>query len=218
MKRLLYGLTLGLTLGLVFTAQAAPVVYLEGVEYVRLDQIQPVETGDRIEVREVFWYGCPHCYVLEPALAKWLKTLPANARFVRMPGAPWHPTFEPHARAYYAFEAMGLVDKLHKPLFDAIHAKGQPLGDETSIGLFVAGPGVKEADFRKAYNSFGVGVKVRNAKQYAERAGIRSVPMLVVDGRYITSATHAGTHEDALKVVDYLIRKVAAERKKAAAK
>ncbi len=214
MKRLLYGLALGLA----FTAQAAPVAYLEGVEYLRLDQIQPVETGDKIEVREVFWYGCPHCYVLEPVLGKWLKTLPANARFVRMPGAQWHPTFEPHARAYYAFEALGLVDKLHQPLFDAIHARGQPLGDEASIATFVAGQGVKEADFRKAYNSFGVGVKVRNAKQYTERAGLRSVPMLVVDGRYITSATHAGTHEDALKVVDHLIKKIAAERRKPAAK
>jgi thiol:disulfide interchange protein DsbA len=207
-----------LALALTCAAGAAPAAnYIEGVEYQRLAQPQPVETGDKIEVREVFWYGCPHCYALEPALEKWLKKLPAHARFVRMPGAQWHPTFEPHARAYYAFEALGVVGKLHPALFEAIHAKGRALGDEASIGFFVTEHGVKDADFRKAYGSFGVGVKVRNAKQYAERAAIRSVPTLVVDGRYITSATFAGTHEDALKVVEFLIQKAAAERKKPAA-
>ncbi len=207
MKRAIFSLLLAL-------AFAAPVraAYLEGVEYGLLPAPQAVETGSRVEVREVFWYGCPHCYSFQPAIEKWLKTLPANARFVRMPGAQWAPSFEPHARTFYALEALGLTDKIHRPLFDAIHARNRALGDEASIGFFMAEQGVKDADFRKAYASFGVGVKVRNARQYLERAAIRSVPTLVVDGRYVTSATMAGSHEEALKVVDFLIKKAAAER------
>lgn len=207
MKRAIFGMVLALAL-----AAPARAEYLEGVEYALLAAPQAVETGNRIEVREVFWYGCPHCYALEPVLAKWLKTLPANARFLRMPGGQWAPSFEPHARTYYALEALGLLEKLHMPLFDAIHGRRRALNDEASIGFFVVEQGVKDADFRKAYSSFGVGVKVRTARQYLERSGIRSVPTIVVDGRYTTSASMAGSHEEALKVVDFLIKKAAAER------
>lgn len=207
MKRVIFGLVVALAL-------AAPVraEYLEGVEYSLLAAPQAVETGDRIEVREVFWYGCPHCYSLEPVLAKWLKTLPANARFTRMPGGQWAPSFEAHARTYYALEALGLLEKLHMPFFDAIHARRRALNDEASIGFFMVEQGVKDADFRKAYSSFGVGVKVRTARQYLERSAIRSVPTLVVDGRYVTSSSQAGGQQEALKVVDFLIKKAAAER------
>lgn len=189
---------------------------LEGVEYTQLERRLPVETGDKIEVREIFWYGCPHCYSLEPHLLRWLKTLPANAKFLRMPGATWASTWETHARTYYAFEAMNLVDKLHPALFTAIHGQNRPLIDENSIGFFVSEKGVDDKAFRSAYNSFGVTAKVKSAKKYSEQGGIKSVPMMVVDGRYLTSTTMTGTSEEMLKVVDFLIKKSAAQRKPAA--
>ncbi|MBI5612439.1 MAG: thiol:disulfide interchange protein DsbA/DsbL [Gammaproteobacteria bacterium] len=190
--------------------QAEP---LEGVEYLQLGRRLPVETGDKIEVREIFWYGCPHCYNLETPLARWLKTLPKNAKFIRTPGATWASTWEPHARSYYAFEAMGLVDKLHLAMFAAIHAQNRPLIDENSIAFFVAEKGVDEKAFRNYYNSFAVGAKVKAAKNFSEQGGIKSVPTLVVDGLYVTTGTMSGTHDDMMKVVDFLIKKAAAQRK-----
>lgn len=186
---------------------------LEGVEYTQLARRMPVETGDKIEVREIFWYGCPHCYTLETTLTPWLKTLPKNAKFIRTPGATWASTWETHARSYYAFEAMNLVDKLHPALFAAIHAQNRPLIDENSIGFFVAEKGVDEKAFRKVYNSFAVGAKVKSAKNFSEQSGIKSVPTLVVDGLYVTNSTMSGTHQDMMKVVDFLIKKTAAQRK-----
>ena len=189
---------------------------LEGVEYLELGRRLPVETGDKVEVREIFWYGCPHCYTLETTLTPWLKTLPKNAKFIRTPGAFWASTGEAHARAYYAFEAMNLVDKLHPALFAAIHAQNRPLIDENSIGFFVGGKGVDEKAFRNAYNSFAVTAKVKSAKKFSEQGGIKSVPTLIVDGRYLTTSTMTGTHEDMMKTVDFLIKKAAAQRKQPA--
>jgi thiol:disulfide interchange protein DsbA len=186
---------------------------LEGVEYQQLGRRMPVETGDKIEVREIFWYGCPHCFTLESTLTPWLKTLPKNAKFIRTPGATWASTWETHARSYYAFEAMNLVDKLHPVLFAAIHAQNRPLIDENSIGFFVAEKGVDEKAFRKVYNSFAVTAKVKAAKNFSEQSGIKSVPTLVVDGLYVTNSTMSGTHQDMMKVVDFLIKKAAAQRK-----
>lgn len=186
---------------------------LEGVEYTQLARRMPVETGDKIEVREIFWYGCPHCYTLETTLTPWLKTLPKNVKFIRTPGATWASTWETHARSYYAFEAMNLVDKLHPALFAAIHAQNRPLIDENSIGFFVAEKGADEKAFRKVYNSFAVGAKVKSAKNFSEQSGIKSVPTLVVDGQYVTNSTMSGTHADMMKVVDFLIKKAAAQRK-----
>jgi len=189
---------------------------LEGVEYTELARRLPVETGDKVEVREIFWYGCPHCYTLEPHLLRWIKTVPANAKFIRTPGATWASTWETHARSYYAFEAMKLVDKLHPALFAAIHDQNRPLIDENSISFFVGEKGVDEKAFRNAYHSFGVSAKVKGAKNFSEQGGIKSVPTMIVDGRYLTTSTMTGTHEEMLKVVDFLIKKAAAQRKPAA--
>ncbi len=189
---------------------------LEGIEYVQLERRLPVDTGDKVEVREIFWYGCPHCYTLEAPLLRWLKTVPANAKFIRTPGATWASTWETHARTYYAFEAMKLVDKLHPALFTAIHAQNRPLIDENSIGFFVSEKGVDDKAFRNAYNSFAVTAKVKGAKKYSEQGGIKTVPTLIVDGRYLTTTSMTGTHEELFKVMDFLIKKSASQRKQAA--
>jgi thiol:disulfide interchange protein DsbA len=213
MKKLAYALLLYFSL----MPGAGHAAYTEGVEYVRLPQNQPVETGSRVEVREIFWYGCPHCYNLEPAINKWLKTKPANAQFVRMPGT-LRPSWEPHARAFYAFEALGVTDKLHSAFFDAIHAQNQMLDTESSIAEFVAKHGVDKASFLKAYNSFSINAHVKNAMQMEQRYGIDGVPTLIVDGKFKTSISLAGGHDALMQLVDYLIKKSAAERTQSNAK
>jgi len=213
MKKLTYALLLYFSL----MPGAGRADYTEGVEYVRLPQSQPVETGNKIEVREIFWYGCPHCYTLEPAINKWLKTKPADAQFVRMP-AILGPSWEPHARAFYAFEALGVTDKLHSAFFNALHAQGQALNNESSIAEFVAKHGVDKEKFLKAYNSFSVNAFVKNAVQMALRYGIESVPTLIVDGKFKTGSATVRGNDPLMQLVDYLVKKSAAERKKPNAK
>ncbi len=184
---------------------------LEGVEYQRLTNPQPVETGQKIEVREFFWYGCPHCYVLEPHLEKWHKTMPKNAAFVRTPGV-LNPHWVPHARTYYAFEALGLTDKLHRKLFDALHLQKQHLDDPQLIADFVRDNGGDRKAFLDAYNSFGVQTNVSRAQRLAQAIQLQSVPVLMVDGRYVTNATIAGGYDKVPAVLNHLVKLAAAER------
>ena len=183
--------------------------FLEGVEYTRVNP-QPVETGNKIEVREFFWYGCPHCFSLEPILEKWLKTLPKNAQFVRTP-AVFSERWAVHARAYYAFEALGITAKMHPALFYAINVEKRPMNDADSIAALVADKGGNRQAFLDAYNSFGMQASLNHATQLAHAYNIDSVPTLIVDGRYMTNANIAGGYDKVSKVLDFLIKKAAAE-------
>jgi thiol:disulfide interchange protein DsbA len=177
----------------------------------------PVETGNKIEVREFFWYGCPHCYMLEPALTRWLKKLPANAQFVRTPGTA-SPRWELHAQAYYTFEALGVTAKLHEAFFKAVQEQHDTLNDEKSITDFAVSHGVDRKRFSEAFNSFGVRLKFEKAKQINKDLNIDSVPTLVVDGKYLTGPAMTGGEDEFFKVLDQLISKAAKERKKRPAK
>jgi len=184
--------------------------FLEGVEYTRVSP-QPVETGAKVEVREFFWYGCPHCFALEPSLGKWLKTMPKNAQFVRTP-AVFNETWAAHARAYYAFEALGITEKMHGALFYALHAEKRPLNTADSLAAFVAEKGGDRKAFLDAYNSFGMQANLNRALQAARAFNIESVPTLIVDGKFMTSANIAGGYDKVPQVLDFLIKKAAAER------
>lgn len=186
--------------------------YEEGVHYTELAFAQEVETGNRVEVREFFWYGCPHCDSLEPIIDKWLKQKPKQAEFVRTPGTA--PRWLPHAQMFYAAEALGALPKLHPAFFKAMHQQNRPLADEASILKFVAEQGVDAAKFKEAMGSFGVRLKVEKAKQANEAYGINSVPTIVVDGKYITSPKMARGEAEVMKVVDFLVQRAAKERKK----
>jgi thiol:disulfide interchange protein DsbA len=205
--RKLIGLSLFALLLLPLAGQAQ---FLEGVEYTRV-RPQPVETGSKIEVREFFWYGCPHCFSLEPSVEKWLKTMPKNAQFVRTP-AVFNERWAVHARAYYAFEALGITAKMHHPLFRALHVDKRPLFDADSIAAFVAEKGGDRQVFLDAYNSFGMQASVNRATQAGRAYNIESVPTLIVDGKYMTNANIAGGFDRAMQVVDFLVKKAAAER------
>ena len=207
-------LFLGLASGLASATAAAE--YSAGVEYIVVAQ-QPVETGDKIEVREFFWYGCPHCFHLEPVLNEWRKTMSPKAKFVRTP-AIFRDTWEIHARAYYAYEALGMADKMGAAMFSAIHNKNRILGDEKSITAFAVEQGVDEKRFHDAYNSFSMAASLKHSMDLQGRYNISSVPAMVVDGKYITSAALAHGQEELMKVLDFLIEKSAKERQRTPAR
>lgn len=186
--------------------------YREGTHYQEIPFPTTVETGKKIEVREYFWYGCPHCYRLEPSVVQWLKHMPKNAAFVRTPGTASH--WLTHARAYYTYDVLGVVDKLHGPTFDAIHKHKQHLRTASELAELAARHGVDKDKFISTFNSFGVNLLVENAKHLNQEAGIRSVPSFVVDGKYRTDQGMAGGTTQLFKVIEFLIKKSARERGK----
>lgn len=210
--------TLVAAMGITFAAGAAqnPGFPEENIHYREIPFAQPVETGDKIEVREFFWYGCPHCYHLEPALKSWLKRMPANVQFVRTPGVA--QSWLVHAQAYYAFESLGVVDKVHEPFFSAVQTDRGAYNTPEAIAKFVAKHGVDAKKFQDAYASFAVRLKLERAKRQNLEFGVQSVPTIAVDGKYLTSSSMAGGEEAVMKVVDFLIEKAAKERKKTSAR
>lgn len=182
----------------------------EGKHYAELPFPQPVETGKQIEVREFFWYGCPHCYTLEPTLSRWLTKKPANAAFVRTPGtaARWLT----HAQAFYTFEVLGVTERLHPAFFAAVQQGKRRLDDEQSLVQFAKEHGVDPAKFREAFNSFGVRLNVEKAKRLNEAYAVNSVPTITIDGKYVTSPSLAGGEEAVVRVIDFLVQKAARER------
>ncbi len=191
---------------LLFLAVGAPQAgaFEEGKDYIRLSTPQPTNDPGKIEVVEMFWYGCPHCYRLEPLMEKWLEDKPEDVEFIRIP-AVFSPRWELLARAWYTAELLGVTDRIHKPLFDAIHKERRRFNNESTLRAFFIEHGVDAKDFDKTFKSFGVAAKVNRARELSRRYEIRGVPSLIVNGKYRTSATEAGSHEAMLKVVDYLI-------------
>jgi thiol:disulfide interchange protein DsbA len=177
----------------------------EGKDFRTLDKKVAVEApAGKIEVVEFFWYSCPHCNAFEPKLNAWLKKLPPDVSFRRVPVA-FRDDFVPQQRLYYTLEAMGKVDELHDKVFDAIHQQHQPTDREDRILAFAEKNGLDRAKFQELYNSFGVATKARKAKQLQDDYEVDGVPALGVAGRYYTDGTLAGGMDRALFVVDYLI-------------
>jgi protein dithiol oxidoreductase (disulfide-forming) len=180
---------------------------VEGRDFVRLGTQAPVAApAGKVEVVEFFSYGCPHCYSFEPLLEPWVKKLPADVSFRRVPAA-FNASWEGLAKIYYALEATDQLDAMHKRVFAAIHVQRQRLDKEADIAAFVKGAGGDDAKFLDAYKSFGVATKLRQGKQLAEAYKIDGVPTLGIHGRWFTSGSLAGTHERALAVADQLIQR-----------
>lgn len=182
---------------------------VEGRDYVKLAQPLPVAPG-KIEVVEFFWYGCPHCNAFEPALDAWQKKLPDDVAFKRVPVAFRQEPYVAHQRIYYALEAMGLVDSMHRKVFHAIHNERQRLDDLDEIMAFMAKNGVDAEKFKAHYNSFSMQSKLQQARKLAAGYKIDGVPTIGINGRYFTSGSLAGSNEASLRVADALI---AASRK-----
>lgn len=172
---------------------------------------QPTQDPDKIEVIEFFWYGCPHCYSFEPLLEQWVKNLPDNVQFIRQP-AVFSKVWGQHAKAYFTAEALGVVDKVHADLFDAIQNKKQKLTSEDQLAEFFSAHGVDDKEFRAAYNSFLVDSKMRQAKTMAPRYGITGVPAVIINGKYKTNGPLAKSHKNMIKVMTQLIEQEAAAK------
>jgi thiol:disulfide interchange protein DsbA len=172
--------------------------------YETISPAQPTQNQDKIEIIEFFWYGCPHCYSLEPLMVEWLKTLPDNVEFIRQP-AIFNSLWGKHAKAYFVAESLGVLDKIHEDFFDAVQNKKQKLASEDQLAQFFVAHGVDKTKFHDTFNSFLVDAKVRQAQSMAPRYGITGVPALIINGKYKTSGPIAGSHEEMIKVMNKLI-------------
>jgi len=175
-----------------------------GVDYTELRPGLPVATQGKIEVLEFFWYGCPHCYTLEPLLETWIPTLPADAQFRRVP-AVLNPAWANEAAVFYAFEALDVLARLHRPFFDSIHRDRLQTRDAASLNDWLQKNGVDVKKFELAVKSFGVQSKVRRATQLSADYRIDGTPALAVHGRFTVSAEQARSQKGMLAVTEYLI-------------
>ncbi len=183
-------------------AQGGPI---EGQHYVKLTQRQPTQDPKKLEVVEFFWYGCPHCHAFEPMLDAWVKKLPADVNFRRLPVAFREVPFVLHQKLYFAIETMGLVDSLHRKVFNAMHVERNPLNTPEAIGDFVAKNGVDKAKFLDTMNSFSVQAKSKQAAALSAGYKIDGTPAIGIDGRYYTAGSLAGSNERSLAVTEYLM-------------
>ena len=186
-------------------AQAQAGAPIEGTHYVRLGQPVATTAPGKIEVMEFFWYGCPHCHAFEPTLNAWVRALPADVAFRRVPVAFSKEPFVAHQRIFYALESTGQLAAMHAKVFSAIHNDRQRLDQPAEILAFMVKNGVDAAQFSTAYDSFSVQAKVSQATQLAAAYKIDGVPALGVNGRYYTSGSLAGSNQSALTVVDFLV-------------
>lgn len=189
-----------------FSVTAFAADYDEGIDYKRLDKVQPTDSGNKIEVLEFFWYGCSHCYTFDPVLSKWLKNKPDNVNFIRIP-APLNPNWMVHTKAYYTLELMGKGETFHEDLFNAIHKEKQRLMTPKAIAEFLADKGIDKKAFEDNFNSFAVEMRARKAMQLSRGYKLNGVPMLAVNGKYTISAQQAGGYQQMINVANHLIKK-----------
>ncbi|MGH8280957.1 MAG: thiol:disulfide interchange protein DsbA/DsbL [Gammaproteobacteria bacterium] len=196
----------------------AATTFQEGVNYVPVSPAQPttVQPG-QIEVIEFFWYGCPHCFAFEPYVDAWLKHKPANVVFKLIPAA-WtggeHMDID--AKAFYTAQALGIGEKIHDPLFNAIHVQNQYalISSQDALQGFFGKYGVSKQQFDSTWNSFGVQLKVNQALQTLTRFGIQGVPTFVINGKWMTGAGYQMAPADAVKCIEFLVQKEEATLKK----
>lgn len=183
-----------------------------GTQFNVIEPRAPVEApADKVEVVEFFWYSCSHCNAFEPTLEAWVKKLPKDVVFKRVPIA-FQASHVPQQRLFYALEAMGLVEKLHTKVFAAIHVERANLAMGEAITEWVARQGVDRAKFVEQYNSFSVVTKSGKGTQLQNAYKVEGVPALGVAGRFYTDGSKAGNMERALQVVEYLVGQVRSGR------
>ncbi len=172
--------------------------------YSLLTPPQPTDGSGKIEVVEFFWYGCPHCYSLEPAVNAWLKTAPKDVEFKRIPAFP-SESWGQMAVMYYTLEAMGLLDQYHQKVFDAIHKQSVNLASKSKREEWLKANGIDTAKYAQVEKSFSVVTKVARARQLTQAYKVDSVPRIIVNGKYVTSAEQVGGADKIFPVVDQLV-------------
>ncbi len=187
--------------------------FQEGKQYVRLKNPMPTETGKKIEVIEFFSYGCPHCADFEPILEGWLKSIPADVEFRRIP-VLFQERWIALARVYYTLDALGEAKRLSPDVFTAIHGKGINLSSDKVFFDWAASQGLDRKKVEDMYNSFAINGKVNRAKQLAREYEVTSVPLIIVDGKYMTNVSLIGSHEKMPEAMNALVAKARAEHPK----
>ena len=187
----------------------APVIAFAqtGISYTELKPAQPVPQGKKIDVVEFFWYGCIHCYNLEPVLEPWVKKLPADVEFRRVP-AVFNARWERDAAIFYTFESMGLLPRLHRPFFDAIHRDALRTDNDEALAQWLQKQGVDSKKFLDTLKSFSVQSKTRRAVQLTMAYHVEGTPTMAVQGKYTVSADQGKSREGMLQTVSQLVDKV----------
>lgn len=181
--------------------------YREGRDFKVLTTAQGTTGGPgTIEIAEAFWYGCPHCYQFDPVIQDWAKKQPEDVSFVRLP-VTWNPTHQIHARLYYTAMALGKIEEMHSAIFRELHIEGRMLATEKDIQAFFSRFGVSAEEFQKTFRSFAVEGHLKRAKELTERYQIRSVPLLIVNGKYSTDAPGVKSLDDMVAVVSELVER-----------
>ncbi|MBL4712275.1 MAG: thiol:disulfide interchange protein DsbA/DsbL [Gammaproteobacteria bacterium] len=179
------------------------VEYDEGIDY-KLVGTSLAAPGNKIEVLEFFWYGCPHCYTFEPYIQSWKKSKPVNVKFVRVP-AIFRPDWEVQARVYYALSNMGIIEEHHEKIFNEIHNNKKHLDKKEVIVRFLEKNGVDSKKLLKEYNSFAVDGMVRKSIRKQSAYQIEGVPAIIINGKYLVTGSMAGSYENMIKIINYLI-------------
>jgi protein dithiol oxidoreductase (disulfide-forming) len=215
MKTLFRALVVLVSLSPLACSAADNAQYKLGEHYLPVRAPQPTANPAKIEVMEVFAYSCPHCYALEPTLKKWLAKKPGDVEFVRSPHTLGRAENEARNRAFYAATTLGVLDRFHPALFDAVHKEHRTMSTPEELrGLFVEKVGVKAEEFDGAYKSFAADAGLRRGEQSVQALGITSVPSIVVEGKYLVSPAVSGGFDGMLKVVDFLVERARKERAK----
>jgi protein dithiol oxidoreductase (disulfide-forming) len=186
---------------------AAPAAPVEDKDYFTLNPAQPTSDPTKIVVTEFFSYQCPHCYSFAKPFAAWSKTLPPDVTAERVAVSIGHATWVPMAQAYYALKAMNPVPALDDAIFAAIHRQGAKLANESSIAAWLGTQGVSQTEFTKYYRSFSVQLNTKRADELSRSHQLPSVPVLVIDGKYMVRIADNGKFDDQFKVVNYLVEK-----------
>lgn len=202
-----YAYAVSLLLAVNVSTPVSAAGYDEGIEYIKINPAvsTSVDQG-QVEVVELFWYMCPHCFHFEPVINKWLKDKPKNVVFKRVP-AIFSPGWRFFAKVYYTNQILGIEEKIHGPLFKALHEERARLGNANAMAKFVEKhAGIKTQKFMDVFNSFSVDAKVRKAEDLSKRYGAQGVPTLVINGKWRTGGTIAGGHDGMIKVLDHVIK------------
>lgn len=186
--------------------------YIAGKHYEVLPS--PVATRDKnkIEVVELFWYGCSHCFTFEPMLQTWAKQLEDDVDFHQVP-AVWNKTMETHARAFYTARALKVEDTVHSAIFKALNVERKRLSTQDSLAQLFAQFGIDKENFNKTFNAFGITSQVKLAESRAASYRMQGTPEMVVNGKYRVAGSLAGSHQDMLKVAKFLVDKERAAKK-----
>lgn len=192
-----------------FLVAFVPAVH--AADYRTIDSSDSPGDSDSIEVTEFFWYGCPHCYRFAPLIEEWQQSKPDDVEFRHMP-AVLSDRWALHGRAFFAAKALDVLDEFHRPMFEAMHEDGKRMRSEEEIGEFVDSLGLDGEEFVNAMNSLGVDTRMQRARDLQETYGVSGTPSVVIDGRYITSGSQAGSFDRMIQVIDERVAAARGER------